>query len=95
LGFLALLQVMAVTLNLLPLPPLDGYGVISPYLPAQIRQTLDQAGGILILLVFALLWYVPLVSNAFWNLVYGLFGTLGIPLQLAGQGLTLFQFWRR
>ena len=95
LAFLALLQVMALVLNLVPLPPLDGYGVVAPYVPAEVRLRLDQAGNILILIFFFLLWYVPFVSDAFWSLVYWLVGVFGIPLQLAGQGLVLFQFWRR
>jgi Zn-dependent protease len=95
LAFLALLQVMALVLNLVPLPPLDGYGVISPYIPSDVRLRLDQAGNILILIFFFLLWYVPFVSDAFWSLVYWLVGVFGIPLQLAAQGLVLFQFWRR
>ena len=94
LAFLAMLQVTAVVLNLVPLPPLDGYGVIAPYLPLDVRQKLDQAGNILILIFFAILWYVPFISDAFWTLIFWLVNTLGIPLSLAGQGLTLFQFWR-
>jgi len=93
LAFLALLQVTAVMLNLVPLPPLDGYGVLSPYFPAPIREQLDRAGGILILAFFAVLWYVPLISDAFWKIVFAVSGLFGIPLSLAVQGLSLFQFW--
>ncbi len=94
-AFLALLEITAVILNLIPIPPLDGYGIISPYLPVAIRQRLDQAGFMLLLLVFAVLWYVPFIANAFWSLNYWLLNIFGIPLPLAAQGLSLFQFWRR
>ena len=94
LAFLAMLQVTAVILNLVPIPPLDGYGVIAPYFPLSIREKMDQAGGILILAFFAVLWYVPFISDAFWSVVFWLVNVFGIPLSLAGQGLTLFQFWR-
>ena len=94
LAFLALLQVTAVVLNLVPIPPLDGYGVIAPYLPSTIRPQLDQMGNILILVFFAALWYVPFISDAFWTLIFWLVNAIGIPLSLAGQGLKLFQFWR-
>jgi Zn-dependent protease len=93
LAFLALLQVTAVILNLVPLPPLDGYGVLSPYFAAPIRTQLDQAGNILILVFFAVLWYVPFISDAFWKIVFAVSGLFGIPLPLAIQGLSLFQFW--
>jgi Zn-dependent protease len=94
LAFLALLQVTAVVLNLVPIPPLDGYGVIAPYLPSIIRAQSDRLGNILILVFFAALWYVPFISDAFWTLIFWLVNALGIPLSLAGMGLRLFQFWR-
>jgi Zn-dependent protease len=94
LAFLALLQVTAVVLNLVPIPPLDGYGVIAPYLPSTLRAQADRVGNILILVFFAALWYVPFISDAFWTLIFWLVNALGIPLSLAGLGLKLFQFWR-
>jgi Zn-dependent protease len=83
-----------VVLNLVPIPPLDGYGVIAPYLPSTIRAQSDRLGNILILVFFAALWYVPFISDAFWTLIFWLVNALGIPLSLAGLGLRLFQFWR-
>jgi len=94
LAFLAFLQVTAVVLNLIPIPPLDGYGVIAPYIPANIRQYVDRAGGFLILIFFFLLWYVPIFSDAIFSVAYRLVNTLGVSLSLAAQGLALFQFWR-
>jgi Zn-dependent protease len=94
LAFLALLQIMAVVLNLVPIPPLDGYGVIAPYLGSPLRAQTDRLGNILILVFFFVLWYVPFISNAFWAFTRTVAQTLGIPLTLAGQGLSLFLFWR-
>ncbi len=94
LAFLALLQVMAAILNLVPLPPLDGYGVVAPFLGSTLRTQMDRAGNILMLVFFVVLWYVPFISTAFWSLTYNVAQALGIPLTLAGQGLSLFQFWR-
>jgi Zn-dependent protease len=95
LAFLALLQVTAVVLNLVPVPPLDGYGAIAPYLSPAIRAQTDRLGNILILVFFAVLWYVPFISDAFWTLIFWLVNALGIPLPLAGLGLTLFRFWQK
>ncbi|MEW5829800.1 MAG: site-2 protease family protein [Chloroflexota bacterium] len=94
LAFLALLQVTAVVLNLLPVPPFDGFGALEPYLPLDIRQRLAETRGVLVWIVFAILWYVPAVGNVFWNFVFTLAGLMGVPLQLAGLGYNLFQFWR-
>jgi Zn-dependent protease len=93
LGFLAFLQVSALVLNLIPLPPFDGFGAIEPYLPENIRTNLVQTRGMLSFAVFFLLWYVPFINNAFWSLVFTLAQLTGVPLQLAQLGLSGFQFW--
>jgi Zn-dependent protease len=94
-GFLALLQVCAVVLNLIPVPPFDGFGAIEPYLPMDMRMRLMQTRGMLSFAVFFLLWYVPFINGAFWSLIYSLASLVGVPLQLAQLGYTSFQFWQR
>jgi Zn-dependent protease len=68
LAALGQLQIVAVVINLIPVPPLDGFGVISPYLDPQTRQKLmtPPVGTALMLGVFLLLWQVP----AFWHQVF-------------------------
>ncbi len=95
LAFLAFLQVSAVVLNLIPLPPLDGFGAIEPYLSDRIRTSLAQLRGMLPVLVFALLWYVPAVNSLFWTVVLSLTHLVGVPLQLAQLGLSGFMFWQK
>ena len=95
LAFLGLLQIMAVVLNLVPVPPFDGYRVVSPFLNPELRARVDQASNIIMLAVFFLLWYVPVVNNFFWSVVGWIAIQLGIPLSLAVTGLNQFQFWRR
>jgi Zn-dependent protease len=92
-AFLAFLQISAVLLNLIPLPPFDGFGAIEPYLPMDIRMKLAQTQGMLSWIVIILLWQVPFVGNMFWGLVGFLARLAGIPLQLAGLGLDQFMFW--
>lgn len=95
LGFLALLQIMAAVLNLIPVPPFDGYRVVAPFMEPDLRARVDQASGIIMLVVFFLLWYVPVVNNIFWTVVSWIAVQFQIPLQLANLGLSQFQFWRR
>jgi Zn-dependent protease len=95
LSFLALLQVCALVLNLLPVPPFDGFGAIEPYLPMDIRTNLMQTRGMLSFAVFFLLWFVPFINNAFWGLIFFLASLAGVPLQLAQLGLSSFMFWVR
>ena len=94
LAFLALLQVMAVVLNLIPVPPFDGYRVLAPFLNPEIRSRIDQFSNMIVLAVFFVLWYVPFVSSLLWNTVGWISVQLQIPLQLALLGLNQFQFWR-
>jgi Zn-dependent protease len=94
LAFLALLQVTAVVLNLIPVPPFDGYNAIKPHLDQTTQDKFDQTGGAFIWIVFLLLWFVPLVNNLFWNLIFFISRILGVPLTLAATGLDQFLFWR-
>jgi len=94
LAFLALLQVTAVVLNLIPVPPFDGFGAIEPHLSYNVREQFAQFRGAFIWIVFLVLWYVPLVSNMFWNLIFFVSRMIGIPMTLAALGLNGFQFWR-
>jgi len=95
LAFLALLQVMAAVLNLIPVPPFDGYRVLAPFLARDLRDRIDQASNIIMLAVFFLLWYVPFVNDLLWKTVGWISIRMQIPLQLANIGLNQFQFWRR
>lgn len=94
LAFLALLQVTAMILNLIPVPPFDGYGVIEPHLPDTLRMQIAPIRGVMVWIVFLALWYVPFVNDLFWGLIFFLANLLGIPLQLAVLGYDQFLFWR-
>jgi Zn-dependent protease len=94
LAFLALLQVTAVVFNLIPVPPFDGYNAIEPHLNEATRMQFEQTRGAFIWIIFLLLWFVPIVANMFWGLIFFISRMLGIPLELAAMGLDQFLFWR-
>jgi Zn-dependent protease len=94
LSFLTVLQVSAVILNLLPVPGLDGFGIISPWLPSDVRTQAQTFGGNAIMLLFVAMWIVPGVNSLFWSMVYGATNVLGIDSDLSYSGLRAFQFWR-
>ncbi|MBM3152634.1 MAG: site-2 protease family protein [Chloroflexi bacterium] len=94
LAFLALLQVSAAALNLIPLPPFDGYGAVEPFLPRIWREQVSRFKGALVWVVFLVLWYIPFVNSIFWDAVFLASSGLGIPFDLAGLGYSQFQFWR-
>jgi Zn-dependent protease len=94
LAFLALLQVTALVLNLIPVPPFDGFGAIEPHLREETRMRIEPIRGAMIWIVFLVLWYVPIVNNMFWNFIFFLSRIIGVPLALAAAGLNQFMFWR-
>lgn len=93
-AFLIMLQVTAVCFNLLPVPPLDGFGVIEPLLDARTRWQLLQIGSYGLFLVFLALWFIPPVANGFWEMIFDLTRALQIPDELVREGFRSFMFWR-
>jgi Zn-dependent protease len=93
LSFLALLQISAVVLNLIPVPPFDGYGALAPFLNMELRVKIAKWSAFITLGVFALLWYVPFVNNIFWIVVMLIGRILQLPLDLVLQGYQQFRFW--
>jgi Zn-dependent protease len=94
LAFLALMQISALVLNLIPVPPFDGYRALAPFLNKQLRFNVDQYSNMFMLIVFIILWYVPFVNSLLWNAIFQISIWLQIPVSLAIMGLNFFQFWR-
>lgn len=92
LAFLGLLQASSVLLNLLPIPGLDGYGALSPYLPREMRETFDRYAGYGFF-VLLMLMLMPPFARAFWVGVRLLSDLFGIPAWLAAVGYDQFRFW--
>ena len=94
LSLLVLFNTAAVLLNLLPIPPLDGFGIIAPWLTPSLRITLYGLGSFGILLVFVLLNFNSDVNQFFWNTIFGLMRQINVTPGLALLGLQYFMFWR-
>jgi Zn-dependent protease len=92
-AFLAFLQVTAAVLNLLPVPGLDGFGIVEPYLPRRWVIEANKIGGYAFMALLALLW-IPAVNREFFSLVYHVTEVFGIDRNLAAVGLELFRFWQ-
>jgi Zn-dependent protease len=89
-------QVFSVLLNLLPIPPLDGFGIISPWLPRDLRNTLYSFANYTILLLFAALWFIQPIYEVFYLIVFTFMAVLRVDPSLVfqpGGGLDTFQFW--
>ncbi|MFE3634362.1 site-2 protease family protein [Streptomyces cellostaticus] len=92
LAFLALLQVTAAILNFLPVPGLDGYGVIEPWLPYGVKRQVEPFAPFGLLFVFALLW-VPSVNTAFFDMIYAVLRALNVSGGFSDCGYWLYRFW--
>ncbi|MFI9105769.1 site-2 protease family protein [Streptomyces fildesensis] len=91
-AFLAMLQVTAAVLNLLPVPGLDGYGIIEPWLSYDFRRQVEPFAQFGLLAVFGCLW-IPEVNVAFFDFVYTVMGWFDVPEDAIRYGYTLFRFW--
>ncbi len=94
LAYLALVQVLAFVLNILPVPGLDGYGAIEPYLSPQAREFGAKARPWAPLVLFALIIGLPGVAAIFFDLSFFVFGLIGGDAGAAQAGYTAFLFWR-
>jgi Zn-dependent protease len=94
LSYLALLQVLAFILNILPIPGMDGWGAIEPWLPLEARRFGAMVRPWAPLVIFILLIGVASVNEAFFNLTYHVFQWLGGSPAFAEIGQNDFLFWR-
>ncbi|GHB04284.1 site-2 protease family protein [Streptomyces termitum] len=92
LAFLAFLQVTAALLNLLPVPGLDGYGVVEPWLSAGARRAVAPYAPYGFFVVIALL-FVPALNGAFFDGVDALLRSLDVPVLDRACGSALYRFW--
>lgn len=94
-SFFAYIQVAVALLNLIPVPGLDGYGIIEPYLRPQTRRSLEPIRPYGILLVLLLLVAFPPVRDGFSHLVNSILSAAGQPADGPGWGQHLFRFWEQ
>lgn len=79
LGAMAILQAISVVLNLVPIPPLDGFQIISPYLnePTRLKLTTAPIATVLFIGYFLLLFTSPTVFLKLFQLILFILHTLG------------------
>ncbi len=94
LSYLALVQVLAFMLNILPVPGLDGFGALEPYLPVQAARFANTVGLYAIVALVLLIIAVPAVGNALFGTGFVIFSALGGDPFAAAAGFREFLFWR-
>jgi Zn-dependent protease len=91
---IAFLQAMALILNLLPIPGLDGFGAIRPFLPAAWAPVIRKAEGLAILAILVLIFVIPGASAALFTAAAVLSHLLGLDIAALQDGWNAFHFWR-
>ena len=86
LAFLGFIEAFALVLNLLPIPGLDGFGILRPWLPLAAQDLANTFGQSAIFIVFIVLWFVPSVSQAFFGVVLQITNAAGIDYGLIQLG---------
>ena len=84
LGALAVLQMFAVFINLIPIPPLDGYGIIESFMQYEdrikFRQPVYAYGGLFIL--FFVVFRLEPVMDWFWSTTTAITDWIGLDWNL-------------
>jgi Zn-dependent protease len=89
---LGFFMALAVVLNLLPVPGLDGFGIIRPWLPHSMQDAAMRFAVFGIYGIFILLWFVAPVRSAFFGLVFQLTALAHIDPQLVTLGISNMRF---
>lgn len=88
---LCLLQVMAILLNILPVPPLDGFQALAAYLHPRHRRWFNRNGDLFLLGLIVVLWRVPAANMLFFSTVDSVATAIGVPLPLAFAGYDMMR----
>src|SRR6185312_13421655 len=86
LSALALIQVLAFVLNILPVPGLDGFGVLEPFLSYSARRVADRVRPWAPIALFVLILGVPGVASALLGIGALVFSGIGGDTDLAFTG---------
>ncbi|MEB3233054.1 MAG: tetratricopeptide repeat protein, partial [Leptolyngbyaceae bacterium] len=79
LALLSFLNIYMTFLNALPIPPLDGFGVLRPWLPPHWQVQANKVSKYGILILFGLIFFVPVFGQLLAGTAFALVRPLGIP----------------
>jgi Zn-dependent protease len=100
LAFLVWLQASAILFNLIPFPPLDGFGVIEPFLQPELANRLRSLGFAGLMIIFMLFWLPDdgsgfSLTREFYDQTYHMTHIVEVEGWQVYEGLTRFRFWRQ
>ncbi len=86
LGFLLQLQIWSILLNLVPVPPLDGFRAIAAWLPSHDKEKILATSNISQWILFIVIYYVRPVQERFLGMVFYLTHNCGVDFSLIESG---------
>ena len=94
LAFLAFLQITAAVLNLLPIPGLDGWAIIEPYVDPVTADGAEKVKpwgmiGVIVLL------QIQTLNTWFFDVIYRIYDSSGVPRIVSEFGHLAFKFWTK
>jgi Zn-dependent protease len=92
-AFVLKLQIFGVLLNLLPIPPLDGFQALAPWMRPETRERLYGMSNVGLFALFLALWYIKPVGDAFHSIVDSISNFMGVDSYWAYLGYRAFRFW--
>lgn len=93
LAFVLKLQISSIFFNLIPVPPLDGFQAIAPWMPPDARDRMYAMSNITLIALFMILSFSPTARGFFWGSVNLVSELLGVPSILGDLGYFAFRFW--
>jgi len=90
-GTMCVLELFSVLFNLIPIPPLDGYGIIEPYLDYE-SQTRMRSLGMMGLFVLYMLFRFDPVMDFFRDTIDHLFDFFGLPFEVTWRAYNIALF---
>jgi Zn-dependent protease len=86
---LAFIAITALFFNLLPIPGLDGFGILAPFLPPTWLRRVRGFGSFTLILIFAIFWTPNPINVAFWRFIIAILNFLQLDFDLVRYGLSL------
>ncbi len=89
--FLLELEFVVLILNLLPIPGLDGFGIIEPFLSRELKEKARPLYKHGIIILIAMMWFVPPANYLLWNSADRMLKFFGVHLLLVEKGEALYR----
>jgi Zn-dependent protease len=88
-AFLIFLSIFSIFINLIPVPGIDGYGILEPYLPLKITNFAEKIRPYGFLIFYLILLTHNPISAAVYGAATGLTSLAGVDFYLVGFGSSM------